>query len=601
MKLVAVSFFLCLLIVGAVAAAPAPEVHHSLVDTIVDYFGGLFQQAPTGTPDATVITCDTQPVIPSGTLWTSKITMENTGTMVWNETSRIRLGAVGDANGDAAKFGPTRMLIESGHDVYPQQTYTFEFYVIGPAPGSYSPTYRMVSDKQYQWFGDTVTIPTQVTQSAITQNPVLGSHIMGWNVPGVMQAGQSQNAVIYVQNTGTMTWNETPASKVRLGGVGDTSGDAYKFGVLRILIPQGLDIRGMRFNQSAGPAGGFESDYHAFNFSMTAPSTPGLYKPHIRMVWEGHEWFGQDLTIPITVRAPPPGINSTFMFWRIPFNTPGEMVAGGTQYGQVIVKNTGTKTWYSDYSNGPENWTWFAYKGPIENYNPQFRVYSGGSFYIPCIREGYPPSPQVMTGDTCIVNLSITAPATPGTYYPVFQMGIERDNPTRFGPELTFPVQVTAPPAPVPVRTLHIIGTPAAGILETLTPATPAATLITTVAPIEIRNVQPLHEMVQPPTASFTVIPLSGTAPLIITCNASGSAAVQGVITSYLWDFGDGTTGSGPTVTHVYNDQGTYTVSLTVTDSTGRTGVTSQQVQVIRMLQTPVKLIIVKPQERFLR
>ncbi|MEQ6119450.1 PKD domain-containing protein [Reichenbachiella sp. MALMAid0571] len=38
---------------------------------------------------------------------------------------------------------------------------------------------------------------------------------------------------------------------------------------------------------------------------------------------------------------------------------------------------------------------------------------------------------------------------------------------------------------------------------------------------------------------------------------------------SYLWDFGDGTTSTEPVVVHEYSDGGYYTVSLTVTGSTG--------------------------------
>ncbi|UCE38296.1 MAG: PKD domain-containing protein, partial [Thermoplasmata archaeon] len=43
----------------------------------------------------------------------------------------------------------------------------------------------------------------------------------------------------------------------------------------------------------------------------------------------------------------------------------------------------------------------------------------------------------------------------------------------------------------------------------------------------------------------------------------------DGYIVSYHWYFGDGTNGSGVTVTHIYNIPGNYTVMLTVTDDDG--------------------------------
>ncbi|HUB61036.1 MAG TPA: PKD domain-containing protein [Puia sp.] len=45
----------------------------------------------------------------------------------------------------------------------------------------------------------------------------------------------------------------------------------------------------------------------------------------------------------------------------------------------------------------------------------------------------------------------------------------------------------------------------------------------------------------------------------------------QGTITSYVWNFGDGSSGSGATPDHVYTQPGYYTVSLTVTNSGGCT------------------------------
>ena len=49
----------------------------------------------------------------------------------------------------------------------------------------------------------------------------------------------------------------------------------------------------------------------------------------------------------------------------------------------------------------------------------------------------------------------------------------------------------------------------------------------------------------------------------------------DGEIAAYLWDFGDGHTGTGDQVAHVYGDSGTFTVTLTVTDREGTTGTAS--------------------------
>jgi len=57
----------------------------------------------------------------------------------------------------------------------------------------------------------------------------------------------------------------------------------------------------------------------------------------------------------------------------------------------------------------------------------------------------------------------------------------------------------------------------------------------------------------------------------IVTFNASGSYDPDGTIVSYSWDFGDGNTATGVTVSHAYADNGSYVVTLTVTDNDGAT------------------------------
>lgn len=69
-------------------------------------------------------------------------------------------------------------------------------------------------------------------------------------------------------------------------------------------------------------------------------------------------------------------------------------------------------------------------------------------------------------------------------------------------------------------------------------------------------------------TARFTMTPDGGSAPLNIYFDASASQAPEGeAITEYGWDFGDGSTGSGTALSHLYRQEGTYTITLTVMDS----------------------------------
>jgi DNA/RNA endonuclease G (NUC1) len=56
------------------------------------------------------------------------------------------------------------------------------------------------------------------------------------------------------------------------------------------------------------------------------------------------------------------------------------------------------------------------------------------------------------------------------------------------------------------------------------------------------------------------------------TFSASGSVDPNGLVVGYAWDFGDGATGSGVSVTHTFAQDGAFTVHLTVTDNDGLTG-----------------------------
>ena len=85
----------------------------------------------------------------------------------------------------------------------------------------------------------------------------------------------------------------------------------------------------------------------------------------------------------------------------------------------------------------------------------------------------------------------------------------------------------------------------------------------------------------QGPTAHFTVSCDD------YTCSFNGSTSTDDDgISSYAWNFGDGTTGTGQTASRTYAE-GTYTITLTVTDTDGATGTLSQSITLTEPNEPP--------------
>jgi len=78
-----------------------------------------------------------------------------------------------------------------------------------------------------------------------------------------------------------------------------------------------------------------------------------------------------------------------------------------------------------------------------------------------------------------------------------------------------------------------------------------------------------------------------------ITFDGSSSADPDGALTSYRWDFGDGTTGSGMVARHRYRTSGTYPVRLTVTDDAGVENSAAAAVATITVNAAPQPVIAV--------
>ncbi len=72
-----------------------------------------------------------------------------------------------------------------------------------------------------------------------------------------------------------------------------------------------------------------------------------------------------------------------------------------------------------------------------------------------------------------------------------------------------------------------------------------------------------------PPTAVINATPQQGAVPLQVSFSGQSSFDSDGSIVRFDWDYGDGWTGEGTSVTHTYTTPGTYTATLTVTDDKG--------------------------------
>lgn len=82
------------------------------------------------------------------------------------------------------------------------------------------------------------------------------------------------------------------------------------------------------------------------------------------------------------------------------------------------------------------------------------------------------------------------------------------------------------------------------------------------------------------PTAAFNYAPTSPSVGEQVAFDATDSSSPNGEIVDYQWDFGDGGTATGQTVTHSYAEGGGYNVTLTVTDGADRTAQSADPLEV---------------------
>ena len=82
---------------------------------------------------------------------------------------------------------------------------------------------------------------------------------------------------------------------------------------------------------------------------------------------------------------------------------------------------------------------------------------------------------------------------------------------------------------------------------------------------------------------------------MLVSFDASGSLDPDGTIVSYLWDFGDGNSGTGVTPTHTYQTEGDFIAQLIVTDDSAASDTFSISIEVQNGNLTPIATFTATP------
>jgi hypothetical protein len=128
-------------------------------------------------------------------------------------------------------------------------------------------------------------------EASATPQLINNAAFVSQSVPASMVAGERYNVSVTMRNTGNTTWSAGGANPYRLGYQNaNNPSDNMVWGIGRVEAP-------------ASVAPGAEA---TFNFTVTAPSTPGTYSFRWQMVHELVEWFGEYTpNVAVIVSAPP--------------------------------------------------------------------------------------------------------------------------------------------------------------------------------------------------------------------------------------------------------------------------------------------------------
>jgi PKD repeat protein len=430
----------------------------------------------------------------------------------------------------------------------------------------------------------------------------LNATVISTTIPSSMTAGQSYLVSITMKNTGSMTWND--GSMIRLGGIGDDTGDAAQFGPTRINISAGTNV--------------LSGDQYTFSMKMTAPAISGNYTVKYRMLQEGQEWFGargaktvqvvDQVTglADLTNSAAPAAVMAASLGSPPKAQFTSDVTKGSSPlFVQFTDQSTGTAplTYHWDFSDGegklPENSQknplWRFWKEDSSSFTVTLTVSNAyGSDTI--VRQNYitfgttptaaPVNPSTSaTGATG--SITVTSPnggetwqrgttrtvtwdysGSPGSYVKItrLQGGVEVgtiSTSTSIGSGgkgsytwSILPTGSTGSNCEVRIQSISqpTISDTSNGYFSLVTGITPTST--PTVAPAKL------------PAAQFAANTTQGKYPLAVQFT---DKSVSTGTTSYAWDMdNDGVTDyTTKNPVYTYKTPGTFTVKLTVTNASG--------------------------------
>ena len=194
------------------------------------------------------------------------------------------------------------------------------------------------------------------------------SNFVSQSVPKTLLVpGETMNVSVTMRNLGPSTW--TAGQQFRLGAIGTGWEGARAY--LPGDVAPNTDV--------------------TFNFTITAPSTPGNYNFRWQMVQEGVQFFGDATTnIPITVLTP--SNQAEFVSQQVP----AVMYVGEPYAVSVTMRNTGNTTWAAGS----------VFK--LGSQNPQDNMTWGFNRVV--VTQPVPPGGQYT------FNFGVTAPSPKGTY-----------------------------------------------------------------------------------------------------------------------------------------------------------------------------------------